>query len=142
MSKYQNFVKKWSNERNITSFFGSDKRKFLEDWERIKNANITSKDEIDDEGKQKKTGYKLYSIKYKGSKGQSLENFYNVENKKIGLENKNRKVYDAGNGSGGYLYKFWPIDANEKIDLTHLKPGSLLGTLEQIPELFEKVVNE
>jgi hypothetical protein len=49
MSKYQNFVKKWSNDRDITSFFGSDKREFLKDWERIKSAKIREEEKFGEE---------------------------------------------------------------------------------------------
>jgi hypothetical protein len=32
MPNYNEFLKKWSGERKITSFFGSDKPDFLKDW--------------------------------------------------------------------------------------------------------------
>jgi hypothetical protein len=44
--KYPNFLKKWSTERGITSFFGSDKRAFLEDWKRTKTAIIEPRPKI------------------------------------------------------------------------------------------------
>lgn len=44
--KYYNFLKEWSKDRNITSFFGSDKRAFLKDWERSKTSNIKPRPEV------------------------------------------------------------------------------------------------
>ena len=37
--KYNEFLKKWSTEKNITSFFGSDKPDFLKAWNSAKTGN-------------------------------------------------------------------------------------------------------
>lgn len=39
--KYNEFLKKWSSEKNITSFFGSDKPDFLKAWNSAKTKQPT-----------------------------------------------------------------------------------------------------
>jgi len=36
MTEYQKFLRSWTDERNITSFLGSDKQEFLADWKEAK----------------------------------------------------------------------------------------------------------
>lgn len=36
MSQYHKYLRSWTNERNITSFLGSEKQEFLADWKDIK----------------------------------------------------------------------------------------------------------
>lgn len=45
MSKYRDFIKSWQTDNKISSFFGSDKRAFLDDWQRFKSTNIGKKTE-------------------------------------------------------------------------------------------------
>jgi hypothetical protein len=85
--------------------------------------------------KPTKKGYKLYTIEYKGAKGQPKRANYFVENSREGLSFKDRKVYDSGLPSDRYIYKFHPLNKKENIDLTHYPAGSFLGTLEQAPEI-------
>jgi|TARA_R110002126_G_scaffold111481_1_gene249256 hypothetical protein len=43
MSKYKDFLKSWQTDNKMTSFFGSDKREFLDDWQRLKSTNVVKK---------------------------------------------------------------------------------------------------
>jgi hypothetical protein len=36
--KYNEFLKEWSEKNKITSFFGSDKKEFLQDWNNVKTG--------------------------------------------------------------------------------------------------------
>jgi hypothetical protein len=36
--KYNEYLKEWSEKHKITSFFGSDKKEFLQDWNNVKTA--------------------------------------------------------------------------------------------------------
>jgi len=47
--KYSEFLKSWSAEHNITSFFGSDKPDFLDAWKQAKSANVAKKPEPEPE---------------------------------------------------------------------------------------------
>lgn len=38
--KYNEFLKSWSSENKITSFFGSDKPEFLKDWNQAKMGKV------------------------------------------------------------------------------------------------------
>lgn len=43
---YNNFLKTWSTENKITSFFGSDKPDFLKAWSDIKNEAVKKKEVV------------------------------------------------------------------------------------------------
>jgi len=43
---YNNFLKTWSTENKITSFFGSDKPDFLKAWGDVKNQAVKKKEVI------------------------------------------------------------------------------------------------
>jgi hypothetical protein len=38
--RYNEFLKQWSKDHNITSFFGSDKADFLKDWSNVKTGGV------------------------------------------------------------------------------------------------------
>lgn len=40
MSRYHKYLRSWTNERNITSFLGSDKQEFLADWKDTKTKPV------------------------------------------------------------------------------------------------------
>lgn len=41
--KYNEFLKQWSKDHNMSSFFGSDKADFLRDWSNVKTGGKTEK---------------------------------------------------------------------------------------------------
>jgi hypothetical protein len=41
--KYNEFLKQWSKDNGITSFFGSDKADFLKDWSNVKTGGVKAK---------------------------------------------------------------------------------------------------
>jgi len=137
------FVKKWASDNNFSYGCALSKPElkaaYNKEYPKINKlpkgvAEAKKEDEL-----PKKKGYKLYVIEYNGSKGELKRRYYFIENSRKGLSFKDRKVYDSGLPTDGYIYKFHPIDKNEKIDLTHLEAGSFLGTLEQAPVIAKKV---
>jgi hypothetical protein len=40
MAQYHKFMKEWSNQRGMTSFFGSDKQEFLKDYHAFRDRGV------------------------------------------------------------------------------------------------------
>ena len=40
MAQYHKFMKEWSNQRGMTSFFGSDKQEFLKDYHTFRDRGV------------------------------------------------------------------------------------------------------
>jgi hypothetical protein len=79
-----------------------------------------------------KKGYTLYSIPYKGGKGESLKHNYLVENPRKGLEFEDRKVYNPGLDRDVFGAKYvYTFDEN-----TVVKAGGLIGTFSDLENAF------
>jgi hypothetical protein len=77
--QYREFLKEWSDKNKITSFFGSDKSEFLQDWNNVKNAESrksktfdesTIKDAIDEYIKERDRFFKLDEVRKKTKTGK------------------------------------------------------------------------
>ena len=46
MAQYRQFMKEWSNQKGMTSFFGSDKQDFLKDYHAFRDRGVRNANDV------------------------------------------------------------------------------------------------